>query len=155
MVVLVLATAVVFPSVVLAEQGDAESAIASARQQIVTCFEAARQAEAAGANISSLTVALNDAGLLLSQSELAYSKSDYGAAQSLASQCSQRLSNFVSEADLLRGTAAQQRSIEFYISVVGSVAGTFVVMLVGFAVWRFVKKKKVLLGVEIDESARV
>ena len=146
-IVLVLAGAV-FPSVVLAEQGDAASAIASAKQQIVTCYVAARQAEASGANISSLTLALNEAGVLLSQSELAYSQSDFGVAQNLASQCTQRLNNFVSEANVLRDAAAQQRSIEFYVNVVGSVAGTFVVFLVGFAVWRFVKKRTAQIGEE-------
>jgi len=54
------------PVTVLA-QGDAAGAIASAKQQIIVCYDSARQAEAAGANISSLTSVLNDAGQLLSR----------------------------------------------------------------------------------------
>jgi hypothetical protein len=78
LVVLVLVSAgAVFPVVVLAEQDTAASAIASAKQQVVTCYVAVKEAEAAGANVSSLTFALTDAGALLSQSELA-TQGDYG-----------------------------------------------------------------------------
>ena len=152
--VLVLAGAV-FPSVVLAEQDDAASAIASAKQQVATCYVSVREAEAAGANILSLTFALSDAGALLSQSELAYSKGDYGAAQSLASQCGQKLSGLISESNSLRNRAVGARDLDFLVSVVLSVVGTFVVILLGFVAWRFLTKRYLPVEVETREPSEL
>jgi hypothetical protein len=131
-------------------QDDAAAAIASARQQLVNCYDSARQAESAGANISSLTSVLNNAGQLLSQSELAYSQGDSDAAQSLASQVGQRLGNFVSDASALRDAAVQQQSFDFWVNIVGSVAGTIAVIVAGFIVWRFLKKRYAAGEVETE-----
>jgi hypothetical protein len=135
-----------------AEQSSADSAIASAKQQIVTCYIAAKGAEAAGANISSLTSILNGAGLLLSQSELAYSEGDFATAQNLAVQTTQSLSNFVSEANVMRDTAAQLRTLHFYYNIVGSIAATIVVIVAGFVVWSFVKKR--FIPVKVQNNGR-
>ena len=135
-----------------AEQSSADSPIVLAKQQIVTCYNAAKAAEAAGANISSLTSILNGAGLLLSQSELAYSKSDFATAQNLAVQTIQSLSNFVSEANVMRDTAAQLWTLDFYYNIVGSVVGTMVVIVAGFVVWRFVKKR--FVPIEVKNNGR-
>jgi hypothetical protein len=53
-----LLSAIFMPSSVFAEQSGADSAIASAKQQIVDCYNAAKVAEAAGAKITSLTNSL-------------------------------------------------------------------------------------------------
>ena len=143
------------PVLAVAQQTDASAAITSAKQQFITCLDSAKQAEAAGANISSLTAVLNDAGGLLSRSELAYSQSDFGSAQSLASQCSQRLSNFISESNGLRDAAAQQRSYDFWVSFVGSIVGSFAVIVAGFVVWRFLKKRYPMAEVQANESSGV
>lgn len=66
-----LFSVIVHSSLVLADQTDAAVAITSAKEQVVTCYQAAKDAEGAGANITSLTATLNDAGALLSQAELA------------------------------------------------------------------------------------
>jgi hypothetical protein len=148
-----LFSAIVPPSVSFAEQSGADSAIASAKQQIVTCYNAAKAAEAAGANITSLTSILNDAGTLLSQSELAYSKSDSSTAQNLAVQSSQSLANFLSEANAMQDAAAQQRTTEFLVNVVGSIIGTIAVIVAGFVVWRFLRKRQPQTGEQTDEPA--
>jgi hypothetical protein len=150
-----LLSAIVLPSMALAEQSNADSAIASAKQQILTCYTAAKAAEAAGANITSLTSVLNNAGTLLSQSELAYSKSDFDTAQNLAFQSSQSFANFVSKANKLRGSAAQQRTYEFLLDVVGSIAGAIAVMVAGFVVWRLLTRRKSRTGEQIDEPAEL
>jgi hypothetical protein len=149
-VLLVVLVAAAFLPVLAFAQGDAAGAIASAKQQMVACYDSARQAEAAGANISSLTVVLDGAGDLLSRSELAYSQGDLGGAQSLASQCSQKLGGFVSEADALRVAAEQQGSFNFWVYFVGSVVGTFVVIAAGYIVWRVVKRRYVPIEVEAE-----
>jgi ABC-type phosphonate transport system ATPase subunit len=86
----------------------------------------------------------------LSQSELAYSKSDFTTAQNLAVQSSQSLANFVSEANGMRDAAAQQRSLDFYVKVVGSIAGAVVILIVGLAVWRLLNKRESQGGEQID-----
>ena len=100
-------------SVVLAQQTMGLSSISAAQSKLVQCYDAARAAEAAGANISQLTLRLNSAGLLLSQAELAYSNADFGSAQSLASQSQSELANFVSDAKSLQASAAQSRTFDF------------------------------------------
>lgn len=149
----VILVAVAFLPAVVFAQNDAAGAITSAKQQLITCYDAALRAESAGANISSLTVVLNQAGGLLSRSELAYSQSDLGGAQSLASQCSQTLGGFVSQADALRVAAEQTGNFDFWFYVVGSIVGTFVVIVAGFVVWLVVKRRYV--PVEVESEGRV
>jgi hypothetical protein len=128
------------PRLVLA-QGDAAAAIASAKQQIVVCYEAARDAEAAGANITGLTAILNDAGALLSSAESAYAVGDSGAASAFAVQSVGRLDGFVSAADALKATAEQQGSFDFWLYFVGSIVGTIVVIGGSYVLWVFLSKR--------------
>jgi len=116
---------------------------------------AVKEAEAAGANITVITSALNEAGSLLSQAELAYAANDFDAALNLAIQSQNRLSNFIGEANTLREIAVQQQNQDFLINVVGSIVGTFVVIIAGFAVWRFLKKKSETTEAHTSESTRV
>jgi hypothetical protein len=136
-------------------QTDAEAAITSAKEQIVTCYKAAQDAEAAGANITSLTVVLNDAGALLSRAELAYSMKDFGAARDFAVQSAGRLSDFVSAANALKETAAQQRGLDFWVNIVGSVIGTFAVLGGGYALWFFLSRRYRTAGAVENESSGV
>jgi hypothetical protein len=141
------------PLSVFAESSDADSAIASAKQQIVICYNAVKAAEAAGANITSMTSLLNEAGALLSESELAYSKNDFATAKNLAVQSSQSLINFVSQANALQASAAQQRSFDFWVNVVGSIIGAIGVIVAGLIVFRYVGKRYVQVEVDSDESS--
>jgi len=129
------------PSVVWAQQNSAASAISAAQSKLVQCYDAARAAESASANISQLTSRLNSAGLLLSRAELAYSNADFGSAQSLAVQSQSELASFVSDANSLQASAAQSRTFDFLLNIVGSVVGTVAVLVGGFVVWGFLKRK--------------
>jgi len=128
------------PSVVLADQSGAAAAISDAQSQIVVCYEAAKEAEAAGANVTGLADVLNDAGVLLSDAEAAFSRGDFDLAQSLAVESSVGLEGFVSDADALRDAAVQAENFDFWLNVVGSMLGVFVVIGVGVAVWFWGKK---------------
>ena len=152
----VLLVAVAFlPASAFAQDG-AAVAISSAKQQLLVSFDSAKQAESAGANISSLTTVLNQAGDLLSRAELAYSQGDVGGALSLATLCSQRLSSFAAEAEALRVAAAERASFDFWVLFVGSILGTFVVIVAGIVMWLVVKRRYVPVEVEtevhVDES---
>jgi len=146
-------TVVVSP--VWADQGDALAAISSTKNTILNCYNAAREAEAAGANITVLTATLNDASSLLSQAEFAYAASDFDAAFNLAGQSQNILTNFLGEANTLKETAAQQQNQDYLINVVGSIIGAFVVILAGFAAWRFLKKKYEKTEAHLSESPRM
>jgi len=131
----------VLPSVAWANQSGAANAISSARSQLVNCYDAAREAEAAGANITTLTQVLNEAGLLLSQAEFAFSGGDFGGAQDYAVQSQSKLGDFVSDAEALRIAGEGQRNQDFLINVVGSTGGTVAVLVGSFGLWSFLKKK--------------
>ena len=150
---LILLSIVLFPRPAFAEQADAETAIASAKQQIVACYQAAKEAEGAGANITVLTIVLNDAGSLLSQSELAYSKSEFDVARDFAVQSQQRLGNVISEANAVKDNAVQQSNVDFLVNIVGSVIGVFVVIGAGLGVWFLLKKRSRQSGAQADDPS--
>ena len=104
-----------FPSIALAQQNDA---ISVAQSKLVQCYNAAKAAESAGANISQLTIKLNNAGLLLSRSQLAYSIGDFGSVSNLAVQSQNELASFVSDANALQASAAQSRTYDFLLNMV-------------------------------------
>ncbi|MEM3880609.1 MAG: hypothetical protein QXD19_02555 [Candidatus Bathyarchaeia archaeon] len=139
--ILLLVVSAFFP-MACADQATASAAITSAKEQIVACYSAAKAAESAGANITSLTAILNDAGELISRAEYAYSVSDFDAAQDLAVQSQRLLSDFVSAANVLKETAAEQRNQDFMINIVGSTAGTFAVLGAGSAIWVFLRRRE-------------
>lgn len=135
-------------------QADA-AAISSARNTILNCYSAVKEAETAGANITLLVSTLNEAGSLLSQAELAYATGDFNVAFNLASQSQNTLANLIGEANTLRDIATRQQNQDFLITVVGSIIGTFVVMFASFVVWRFLKKKYEPIEASVSESPRV
>jgi hypothetical protein len=153
-IVLLLALAVA-ASPVWAQQAGASTAISSAQTTILDCYNAAKDAEAAGANITVLVGTLNEAGSILSQAELAYTTNDLDAAYDLAVQSQNTLSGFVAEANALRDAAVQQQNQGFLVNVVGSIIGTFLVIAAGFTTWLFLKKKYKTTKAHVRESSGV
>ena len=139
--ILIVLSAFAFAPVVFAAETDAASAIASAKQQLVVCFQTAVDAEAAGANITQLTHVLTDAGALLSDAELAFANGDFDNAQNLATDSQVGLANFASEANALSVAATEAKNMDFLVNVVGSIVGVIVVIVLGVFGWFFVKKR--------------
>jgi hypothetical protein len=133
---------------VFAQQDAAGSALSSAKQQLVTCYLAAGEAEAAGADVSTLTIELEGAGELFSRAELAYSAGDFEAVIDLASQSSLALNGFLQNADLVRFQAIRQANLDFWFSLVTTIVGSLVVIIGGFLVWWRLKKRFEGLGVD-------
>jgi len=144
-----------FLPLVQADQTAAAAAIASAKEQILICYQAAKEAEGAGANITALAVVLNDAGTLLSRAEFTYSISDFDTARDLAIQSQNTLGDFVPEADTLKETATRQRKQDFLINVVGSLVGAFAVVGAGVSTWIFLKRKYEPAGEHKNGSSEV
>jgi hypothetical protein len=105
------------------------------------CFGAVAEAEAAGANVSNLLVVLNEAGGLLDRGRLAFAYEDFDGAVRFADACEARLEDFVDSASVLRDQASYERFYDFMVNVLGSVVGTVLVVVGGFAVWTYVKRR--------------
>jgi len=122
-------------------ESDAGSAIAQAQLRIEVCYSAAADAAKAGANVTSLLSDLDDAGQLLSNASLAFQNGDYDSAYSLAVQSNSTLVGFEANATSLKNTAVQQGSWVFWVDIVGSTVGTFVVIFGGVLLWFYLKKR--------------
>ena len=136
------------PAFVRADQSFASSELASTQSKLVECFNAAKVAEAAGANISQLTSTLNVAGSLFSQAELAYSSGNFSGAEALAVQSQNELSNFVSTASSLQSAAAQKQNVDFFLNFGVPIVGAVVVIVGSFSVWALLKRKYERTGEE-------
>ena len=155
LIIILLLFATVIASPVWAEQSNASTAISSAKNRILDCYNAAKEAEAAGANITALAATLNEAGSLLSQAELAYAANDFSTAVNFAVQSQNVLNDFVGETNILKESALQQENQDFLINVVGSIIGTFAVIVVGGLVWLFLKRKYVTVEADVSGSEGV
>lgn len=141
LVVFVLVFAVPFCVFAVGERDAAEAAIGDAEGVIVECYGAVVEAEGAGANVTDLLAALNEAGWLLSRAHLAYETGNFSLAVSFAEQSRARLDGFVGGAEVLKKSAAETGYWDFMVNVVGSAVGAVAVVVGGFAVWNFLKRK--------------
>jgi hypothetical protein len=121
---------------------EAESAIQSAEGEVLNCYRAVFNAEKAGADISTLLQVLNEAGWLLSKARLAYNNSDFDSAYEYAANCSQKLDGRVGEANSLKLEAEKARQMDFLINYVGSSGGAMAIVVGGYAVWLFLKRRE-------------
>jgi hypothetical protein len=150
-----LVMTICFSSFAVAQQNGSSATISAAQDKLASCYFAAKTAEEAGANISGLTNILDAAGALLSKAKYAYSVGDFGSAQNLAIESQGVLKNFVSEANSLKASAAYGRSVNFWVNIVGSVAGTVAVIAGSFVVWSLLKRRYGNSGVRQLESSKV
>jgi hypothetical protein len=140
------------PSVLAATEGEAKSAINSAQQQLVICYQAFVNADLAGASHANATElmrlqnVLNNASVFLSRADLAFQGGDYDTAQSLATTCQQRLNGFVDAANSLKQSAEQHAYWDFMVNIVGSAVGAVAVVIGGFVAWTFLKRRYASVG---------
>jgi hypothetical protein len=135
------------PVVFAATEDDAKSAVNSAQQQLTACYQVFADADKAGAShanntaLARLQNVLNNASVFLSRADLAFRSGGYDNAQNFASLCQQNLSGFVDTANSLKQSAEQYAFWDFMVNVVGSSVGAVAVVVGGFAVWVFLKRK--------------
>jgi hypothetical protein len=152
-IMLALFMFVLSPTFALADSNSASSAISSAQNKIYHCYSAAKDAEAASANISSLTATLNQAGQLLDQAGLAYSKGDFDAASNYAQQSQAKLNSFLFDASTLKNAAAQQQTLNFYLGTVGSIGGAIAIVAIGILLWVRIQGKDAVTEAKAVESS--
>jgi hypothetical protein len=112
-----------------------------AQQRIEVCYSAAADAAKAGANVSDLLTVLDDAGQLLSNASLAFQNGDYDSAYTFAVQSNSTLVGFEGLAGSLKNTATQQGRVVFWVDIVGSTVGTFIVIFGGLLLWFRLKRR--------------
>lgn len=121
---------------------DASSAVLAAEGKVVACYGAVADAQKAGADVSGLLGVLNEAGWFLSRAKLAYGEGDFDSAVAYADNCSSRLDGFVEQAEGLRLDAERAGFWDFMVNFVGSAVGAVCVVVGGFAVWVFLKRRE-------------
>jgi len=128
-------------------EAEAKSAINSAQQQLITCYQAFADADGAGASRSNaaelmrLQGVLNNASVFLSEANLAFQNKSYDDAVNLAISCQQRLNGFVDAANSLIVSAQQHAFWDFMVNIVGSSVGAVAVIIGGLAAWNFLKRR--------------
>jgi hypothetical protein len=109
-----LLSSLLFATPAFAQQDSALTAINSAQNNLINCYNAVRDAEAAGANVTSLTITLNSAANLLSQAQLAYASNDYGNAYNDATQSQTILNGFTSQVSNVKQTAENTQTLNSF-----------------------------------------
>ncbi len=138
-VVILFITTALFASPVFA-QNSAQAAIVSAQNNFKSCYDAAEQAQAAGANVDSLMVTLNDAAGLLSKAQLAYASNDYNSAYTYATQSQTTLNGFISQATALQQNADNNDNLNFIITIL-SIMGSVAILCAGIFAWVTLNRK--------------
>jgi hypothetical protein len=117
------------------------SDIASAKTALANAYLAIKDAEAQGADVSSLMVTLNEAGQLLTRAELAYSAKDYSSAANFAAQSRNKLSGLGDLAGNVKQTAINNNNKSFFNNIL-LVIGAIVIFTVGLTAWIVLGRKE-------------
>ena len=119
---------------------DAAASVADADVAVRRAFDAALDAERAGANVSGLLVRLNDAGAVLGEAEVALSNGNLSDAAGKAGTCISMAQSVVSDAGALRTWALDGARTWWWTYLAFSVVGIGVFVVVLAVVWRRFKR---------------
>lgn len=129
------------PSATASSKEEAEKSVNAAHNTIIKCYEAAAEAQKAGANVTSLLNELNKAGQEYSKAVLAYNNKNYSLAAELAYKSESILENFVEKANQLKVEAIEHNHRDFMINFVGSGVGSVLIIVVSLGIWTLLKRK--------------
>jgi hypothetical protein len=118
---------------------EASVAVADADTALRGAFDALLGAESAGANVSGLMGRLNEAGVALTGANVALASGNYSDAVGRAGECRGLADSVVLDAGVLKNDAAAQAS-RWWVTVLLSVTGSVVFVVVLFLVWRRFKR---------------
>ncbi len=119
---------------------DASQAIVSAQQKLIECYKKTVEAEKAGANVTELTIRLNEAGDLYSKATFALKNGHYDLAIQLANQSINSLADFADKAAILRDEAIEAQNRDFTFLIFTSV-GAIAVICGGLVIWRLLGRR--------------
>ena len=138
----------------MADRASSSEAISQVQNKILVCYSAAKDAETAGANITSLMATLNQAALLLDRAQLAQSDGNFNLASEFSLQSLAKLDTFLFDAYALKNAGEQQRTLDFWINLVSSIAGAIAVIVVGVVVWIWMQRKNMKIGAVANGSSK-
>lgn len=124
-----------------ASESEASQKISEAQNAIDLAYEAASDAEKAGANITDLLTVLNEAGELLSKASFAYASKDFDSAFENADLSKVKLDGLVERANAQEKAAAQQAYSDLMLYVVGPLVGSGILVFGCFTIWNLLKMK--------------
>jgi hypothetical protein len=136
---------------------DASASVGNADAAVRQAFNAALDAERAGANVSGLIVRLNEAGAVLVEAEIALGDGNSSEAASKAGQCVGIAESVRTEAEALKTSALDGAQTVFWMYLTFSVVGIAVFVSVLALVWRRFKRGQVekMLGMKPEVASDV
>ncbi|MCL2432436.1 DUF1616 domain-containing protein [Candidatus Bathycorpusculum sp.] len=137
---LIVALALPYSSVSAQAEGS-DNTLASVQSTIKMCYTVAKEAEATGANITSLQEILNAAGSLLSKAELSNAQNDFASANDYAEQAQNLLTDFVPKANSLRDSASYQQQSRFMSNIIGLIVGASVIIGASITLWIYLSRQ--------------
>lgn len=151
-VILMLAGLVACGSLHASTGEEAFSRIASADDALKLAFKRVLDAEEAGANVSSLTSDLNEAGESLAEAEVAYRNGNLTDAVGLADRCSGLAEAVSIEAVALKGSALADSQRAFGSTSIFSTAGASALVAALILSWFWFKRAhaRKLLGMKCE-----
>jgi hypothetical protein len=139
-VVLVLCLSSCFP-VHGYSQNEASAEVAAANNALTEAFSAVAQAEKAQANVTDLTLKLNEAGTELAKADNAFRVGDYGNAIVQAQRCVDSVQGVVVEAQILKVDAEIARRNQLMLTAALSSIGLVALLGVGLLGWRYLRNR--------------
>lgn len=141
LLILIVIVSSVFVSWALAIDGDSAAfAIQQADEKMVSAYQAVREAEAAGADISGFSELLNDAAQLLAQAHTSFRAGDFDSAVRFSNLTTEMGKEVEVKADRLRDLQRGLPVWQMWLTMVKSLFAVLVIMLMSFWAWRVFKR---------------
>ena len=118
----------------------ARSSVSRAEQALGSVYVQVADAAASGADVSDLLNKLDVAGSYLSDAFAALKREDYENALQKAASCENELTGLKEQAISLEAEAKDASDFGLAESVIGSVIGLILIIVLGFIGWRILKR---------------
>jgi predicted PurR-regulated permease PerM len=128
---------------VYAQADEAQTKLQNADAKLKLAFDEVLEAEAAGANVTSLLEQINVAADLLAKAEIAYQTGDSNTVSANTASIMPIAQQVTTSAQTARETAISSAQTSLYTIVGLSVAGCFVFIVSLFLVWQWLKRRYV------------
>jgi len=115
-------------------------AIARAEDNVSSAYQAVRDAEGAGANISGLLTKLNEAGKLLAKANISCRAGNFENATLFADASTEIANSIKIEAYRTRDLALYQELLRFQYTLTASILSIVAILFISFTTWRFFKR---------------
>lgn len=135
------ASVIAVDSVKSAREDEATLAITAAEKNLGLAYQATRDAEVAGANLSGLLFQLNEAAELLVQANVSYRIGDFNNATIFANASTEIANKVRIEAYKARDIALYERVERFQFALTESILGIGIVICGSFLGWRLFKRR--------------